>query len=64
MYSMMLITTLPANILIPFLSNRFQTPIQLQKTENGYLMYGEPNWIQSNTCIYYHDIPILIQSKL
>lgn len=62
MYSMMLITTLPANILIPFLSNRFQTPIQLQKTENGYLMNHQIH----DTVIYYHDIPILIQplSKL
>jgi hypothetical protein len=62
MSSMMLITTLPAHILIPFLSNRFQIPIQLQKTENGYLMNHQIH----DTVIYYHDIPILIQplSKL
>ena len=59
---MMLITTLPADILIPFLSNRFQTPIQLRKTENGYLM----NHRIHDTIIYYRDIPILIKpiSKL
>lgn len=62
MYSMMLITTLPANILIPFLSNRFQTLIELRKTENGYLM----NHQIYDKVIYYHDIPILIKplSKL
>lgn len=65
---MRIITNLPADLLIPFFSIRFQSNVQLRRTENGYLMDCTPtpaylNWLRSDV-IYYHDIPILIRSKL
>ena len=66
---MRIITNLPADILIPFFSIRFQGNVQLRRTENGYLMDCPPthaylNWLRSDSSvIYYHDIPILIQPQ-
>jgi hypothetical protein len=66
---MRLITNLPADLLLPFLSNRFQANIKLRRTENGYIMKCEPTplyqdllrTIQDTYVLYYRDVPILLQ---
>lgn len=66
---MHIITNLPADLLIPFFSKRFQGNVTLRRTEHGYILYCETptylTWLSAGTSVvYYHDIPILIQSKL